>query len=49
MKSLLEGTESSKYSEFSLAEYGSLPLAELLLGKEESFLLLSNKVVSLPV
>lgn len=34
----LEGTESSKYSDFSRLNYGFLPLAELLLDKEESFL-----------
>lgn len=35
---LLEETASSKYSDFSVLNYGSLPLAELFQGQEESFL-----------
>ena len=38
-KSLLEDTELWKYHDFSLAELHGLPLAELLLGEEESFFL----------
>lgn len=49
MRSPLEETENWKYSDFWL-NYGSLPLVELLLDKEESFLpLLRYNVVSLPV
>lgn len=49
MRSPLEGTKNWKHRDFWLS-YGSLPLVELLLDKEESFLLLLRyNVVSLPV
>lgn len=51
MKSPLAETENLKYNNFHWLSYGSLPLAELVLGKEEFFSSSSrgSKIVLLPV